>query len=64
MKRNIELEAGIVEKFAALAPVLDERSRRRWAATESLAMGYGGDALISDGWRASYSDEGWVASPT
>ena len=47
VKRDIELEATIVEKYSAVAPVLDERSRRRWAAAESLAIGYGGDALVS-----------------
>ena len=30
-----------------MAPVLDERGRRLWAATESVAIGYGGDALVS-----------------
>lgn len=47
MKRDIDLEAAIVEKFAAIAPVLDERARRLWAATESRAIGYGGDSLVS-----------------
>ena len=47
MKRNVELEATIVAKYVAVAPVLDERSRRRWAAAESVAIGYGGDALVS-----------------
>ena len=47
MQRNVELEATIVAKYAAVSPVLDERSRRRWAATESLVIGYGGDALVS-----------------
>ena len=47
MKRDIELEATVVEKYAAVSPVLDELSRRRWAAAESLAIGYGGDALVS-----------------
>ena len=47
MKRNEELEATIVAKYVAVAPVLDERSRRRWAAAESMAIGYGGDALVS-----------------
>ena len=47
MKRDLELEATIVEKYVAVAPVLDERSRRRWAAAESKAIGYGGDALVS-----------------
>ena len=48
MRRNIELEATIVEKYAAVEAFLDERGRRIWAATESRAMGYGGDALVSD----------------
>jgi len=48
MKRNTELEATIVEKYAAVEPFLDERGRRIWAATESRAIGYGGDALVSD----------------
>jgi hypothetical protein len=30
-----------------MAPVLDERTRRLWAAAESVAIGYGGDALVS-----------------
>ena len=46
MKRDIELEATLVAKYAAVGPVLDERSRRRWAAAESLAIGYGGDAVV------------------
>ena len=33
-------------KFAALAPVLTERSRRLWAATEARALGHGGIALV------------------
>ena len=48
MRRNIELEATIVEKYAAVEAFLDERGRRIWAATESRAIGYGGDALVSD----------------
>ena len=47
MKRDIELEATLVAKYAVVVPVLDERSRRRWAAAESLAIGYGGDAVVS-----------------
>src|SRR5881628_1628418 len=30
-----------------MAPLLDERARRLWAAAESGAIGYGGDALVS-----------------
>ena len=32
----------IQEKFEALKPLLDERGRRRWAATEARAIGRGG----------------------
>jgi transposase len=34
------------EKYEALAPALSERSRRLWAATEALALGHGGIALV------------------
>lgn len=33
-------------KFDSLAPVLTERSRRLWAATEAKALGHGGIALV------------------
>jgi transposase len=33
-------------KYAALAPVFTERSRRLWAATEARALGHGGIALV------------------
>ncbi len=36
-----------MEKYAAISPALDERARRLWAAAESRAIGYGGDALVS-----------------
>ena len=48
MRRNLELEATIVEKYALIEACLDERGRRVWAATESRAIGYGGDALVLD----------------
>ena len=48
MRRNHALEATIVGEYAAVEPFLDERGRRIWAATESRAIGYGGDALVSD----------------
>lgn len=47
MRRNLEMEAMIVAKYAAISGLLDERARRLWAATESRALGYGGDALVS-----------------
>ena len=47
MKRDDGLEATIVEKYAAVAALLDERARRLWAAAESRAIGFGGDTLVS-----------------
>jgi len=37
----------LVEKYVAILPVLDERARRLWAASESRAIGYGGDSVVS-----------------
>jgi len=48
MRRDLALEAAIVTKYAAVGPALDERVRRLWAAAESRAIGYGGDAVVSD----------------
>jgi hypothetical protein len=39
-------EAAIAEKFETIAPILDEAQRRIWAATEALAIGYGGIAIV------------------
>jgi hypothetical protein len=47
VKRNTDVEATIVGKYVVMAPLLDERARRLWAAAESVAIGYGGDALVS-----------------
>ena len=33
---------GLRLKYSALVDVLDERGRRRWAATEAMALGRGG----------------------
>jgi hypothetical protein len=41
------LEAIIREKFLALAPVMDERTRRLWGATEAKALGHGGPTLVA-----------------
>ena len=44
-------DARIVEwirgKFQALGPELDERARRRWAATEALSLGRGGASAVA-----------------
>ena len=36
----------ILDKYNALVEDLDERGRRRWAATEAMAIGYGGIAAV------------------
>jgi hypothetical protein len=47
MRRDLELEAIVVEKYVAIEPVLDERGRRLWAAAQARAIGYGGESLVS-----------------
>ena len=47
MRRDLELEAIVVEKYVAIEAVLDERGRRLWAAAEARAIGYGGESLVS-----------------
>lgn len=46
------MDAAVVEsvrrKFAALEPVLDERARRQWAATEALELGWGGISTVAE----------------
>jgi transposase len=41
------MEAAIRQRFEGLASTLDERQRRRWAAAEAKAWGYGGITLVS-----------------
>ena len=36
----------VASKYQSLAPVLTERSRRLWAATEARALGHGGIAVV------------------
>jgi len=45
--RNETAERGIVERFAALTPVLDERMRRQWAAAEARSYGWGGISAVT-----------------
>jgi len=40
-------ESAIRQKFGALAPWLNEHTRRVWAATEASALGYGGVSLVA-----------------
>ena len=41
------MEAIIRQRFEGLASTLNERQRRRWAAAEANALGYGGVTLVS-----------------
>ena len=47
MRRNHGLETLVRQKYVALESALNERTRRLWAATESQAIGYGGDVLVA-----------------
>ena len=47
MRQQEDMERIIREKFIALASILDEHSRRLWAATEAKALGYGGQTLVA-----------------
>jgi hypothetical protein len=40
-------ENNIRQKFTSLQPILDERSRRLWAAAEARSLGHGGVSIIS-----------------
>ena len=37
----------IQQKYGALDPVMDERLRRQWAASEANALGWGGVSLVA-----------------
>jgi hypothetical protein len=39
---------GIRWKYDGLSPVLDERSRRQWAATEAVELGWGGISAVAN----------------
>ena len=64
---DAKLIQGLEVKFNSLVGDLDERGRRRWAASEAIALGYGGitavaratgmsDRTIRDGIRELHSD--------
>jgi hypothetical protein len=47
VQRDLDLEATLVAKYVVMGPLLNERTRRLWAAAESIASGFGGDAIVS-----------------
>jgi hypothetical protein len=46
--RDANTIEGIRRKFFALSPVMDERMRRQWAASEAMALGWGGVAAVAE----------------
>ena len=42
-----DTEITIQEKYMSLKPVLNEQSRRLWAATEAKSLGHGGISIAS-----------------
>ena len=48
-------EKGLRSKYRSLAPELNERARRIWAATEAREIGRGGISMVSRATRISYS---------
>jgi hypothetical protein len=45
---DAEIIAAIRNKYQALRPVLDEKVRRRWAACEAMAIGWGGITAVAE----------------
>lgn len=43
-----EIIAAVRNKYQALRPVMDEKVRRRWAACEALAIGWGGITAVAE----------------
>jgi hypothetical protein len=45
---DAETLEGIRQKYVALSPVMDERMRRQWAASEASALGWGGVTVVAE----------------
>jgi hypothetical protein len=45
--RNAEQIERVRQKYAGLSPVMDERTRRQWAAVEASSLGWGGVAVVA-----------------
>ena len=45
---DAEIIAAICHKYQALRPVMDESVRRRWAACEAMAIGWGGITAVAE----------------
>lgn len=47
LRRDEDIVEKIRRKFECWSEVLDERGRRRWAAVEAEALGYGGQSIVA-----------------
>src|SRR5260221_13729985 len=47
-KSDKEQIAIVAQKYEAMRPYLNERSRRLWAATEARLLGYGGQKIVHE----------------
>src|SRR5258708_36787212 len=47
-KSEKEQIAIVAQKYEAMRPYLNERSRRLWAATEARLLGYGGQKIVHE----------------
>ena len=45
---HAETREGIRQEYVAFSPVMDERMRRQWAATEAAALGWGGVTVVAE----------------
>ena len=45
-RSSLDIENSIARKYKALSGIMDERTRRLWAAAEMIELGYGGAAII------------------
>src|SRR5258708_14966328 len=61
-KTATEQIAIVAQKYEAMKPYLNERSRRIWAATEARLLGYGGQTIVqkATGLSGTTLRRGWV----
>src|SRR2546430_6001039 len=45
---HAEIIAAVRNKYQALRPVMDDKVRRRWAACEAMAIGWGGITAVAE----------------
>ena len=52
---TIEAIATVQRKYQSLSPLMDEKVRRRWAASEALALGWGGISAVAEATGLSHN---------